>query len=1038
MARREEDYFSAAARFDRRSLVPWVHPTLTRAEGIELSFTSRWSRREQSLLDFSQNAGCVIFGHNAPAALGALEGVIEARTPLRLPLANCLAEEALRARLKQLAHAELAGGDGGDGAAGAEGAAGANGSSDGVGRTGSGSGGECVYECILGMHSGAEAFDLALSLALFAPRIPAGAPHLDYLDSHGRNRKGRNKSHECDDRGDAVAVAPERLYLVLLEGSFHGNCTRSAFSASAVFRSQAARGGWAGGLVDYDVVSISPDASAAEIGCAFAMHDHGEARCLAVAVEALQHHSRLVPLNPATAVALAREARARGVKLICDEIWSGVFRTGGFFGCRKVLKPDLLVLSKGLSAGLLKHAAVLVHKSLLIGDGDGAVRGRTGRAGGGAMLEGRQPARARRREQQMVQCTPVVSAPPRPAEACALCCAAALACIEAVDPHAIAERAAAIAKRLDAEPLCVAPRAETPARAEVSYLDEQPRGSLKKSLKGTSLLLPVRGLGYSYEFEFGSTAPLPGWAATLVNALSMLHMLWVGRVLLLLRPLRAPRRFHAELGLETSDAQLAALVAAVSAAAAFAERLTRWLCPALWLVRLVARRRVTPAAATPTVTTADAVTTAAAVDTTTAAGDTNAAAAAAAAPLPPLLPSSWERECEHRALLAAVDALPTFAHASGAHLELSSGGLDLPPPSPPPLRPPPPHPLPSARAILDCCAGRAASVLGHHHPSIATAARAFLSAKAPVYFFGLLAMKPTAQALCGALEALAHAPTTESPAAEDAPRSGDRQRRRRWRARLMNSSVDALEAALRLSLLRWHARGDRGRVESRPIILLLGDEASRGASWMLRGLPTSASEVHVLPRAVLRSEKALRAALAPYLVPGLSGGENGRDRHHSLASLPPADGASDGAAFAWRPVNSCATSLCALLIEPVCSQTGAGKSLTPQFPHTSHRIFPIYHRILLLNFTRSALGGGGAAAATCVRRAACATRQRRDALRPRPLRRPPLWVRRSAVCRRGRLRRISRGRLHVGGECHLRHARLWERQLSQHRHSGER
>ena len=132
MARREEDYFSAAARFDRRSLGPWVHPTLTRAEGSELSFTSRWSRREQSLLDFSQNAGCVIFGHNAPAALGALEGVIEARTPLRLPLANCLAEEALRARLKQLAHAELAGGDGGDGAAGAQGAAGANGSSEGV------------------------------------------------------------------------------------------------------------------------------------------------------------------------------------------------------------------------------------------------------------------------------------------------------------------------------------------------------------------------------------------------------------------------------------------------------------------------------------------------------------------------------------------------------------------------------------------------------------------------------------------------------------------------------------------------------------------------------------------------------------------------------------------------------------------------------------------------------------------------------------------------------------------------------------------
>ncbi|MEC8291838.1 MAG: hypothetical protein VXZ78_07260, partial [Pseudomonadota bacterium] len=52
---------------------------------------------------------------------------------------------------------------------------------------------------------------------------------------------------------------------------------------------------------------------------------------------------------------------------IADEIWSGVFRTGRFLAVQALhARPSMVVLSKGLSASLCKHSAVLVHRSLLL------------------------------------------------------------------------------------------------------------------------------------------------------------------------------------------------------------------------------------------------------------------------------------------------------------------------------------------------------------------------------------------------------------------------------------------------------------------------------------------------------------------------------------------------------------------------------------------------------------------------------------------------------------------------------------------------
>ena len=178
--------------FARRSPVAYLAPIFRSAEGAYLRFRSPWSGRERTVLDLNQNAGCAIFGHAPPPAVGALYALLAARTPTRLPLARCEAAEELSDVLLQ---------------------------NSGLGAD---------YHAILGLHSGAEAIDQALALALCAPR-PGGALH------------------------PAPAGAPP-LMLVLLSGSFHGNCTRAAFSASAVFRAHPRRDA----LCEFEAAYLSP------------------------------------------------------------------------------------------------------------------------------------------------------------------------------------------------------------------------------------------------------------------------------------------------------------------------------------------------------------------------------------------------------------------------------------------------------------------------------------------------------------------------------------------------------------------------------------------------------------------------------------------------------------------------------------------------------------------------------------------------------------------------------------------------------------
>ena len=327
-------------KFSKRSYIPLLAPVYTSSEGSNLQFRSPYSAKTRTILDANQNAGCCIFGHHPPASVDALEALLAARRPLRLPFARSSDEEALRSEL--LARAAL----------------------------GEGS------RCVLGLSSGAQAIDLALSLALTAPR--PGGPLFDPCDSE----------------------PPPPMSVVLLRGSFHGNCTRAAFSSSAVFRAHAQRET----LCEFTAIYLEPDADAAAVDAAFAAHDAGGTAIVAVVVEPQQHFAafaRLACPRPPRGAAAAR----RSVPVICDEIWSGVHRTGGFLACTSDgLRPDMVVLAKGLCAGVAKQAALLLrdgfdHAAILATRA--AEPSAVGRAAAAACLRAAPPERAAARAKEV-------------------------------------------------------------------------------------------------------------------------------------------------------------------------------------------------------------------------------------------------------------------------------------------------------------------------------------------------------------------------------------------------------------------------------------------------------------------------------------------------------------------------------------------------------------------------------------------------------------------------------------------------------------
>lgn len=85
----------------------------------------------------------------------------------------------------------------------------------------------------------------------------------------------------------------------------------------------------------------------------------------AVIVEAVQGAGGARTWTPADLQRVARACAAHGALLIADEVLTGVGRTGRWFAFQHAgVEPDIVVVSKGLSGGMIPVAAVLMTRTV--------------------------------------------------------------------------------------------------------------------------------------------------------------------------------------------------------------------------------------------------------------------------------------------------------------------------------------------------------------------------------------------------------------------------------------------------------------------------------------------------------------------------------------------------------------------------------------------------------------------------------------------------------------------------------------------------
>lgn len=85
----------------------------------------------------------------------------------------------------------------------------------------------------------------------------------------------------------------------------------------------------------------------------------------AVVLEPLQGEAGIVPAPPGYLAAVERLCKKHGALFVLDEVQTGIGRTGTFIaGHRDNVQPDMVVLAKALSGGLVPVAAVLMRDDI--------------------------------------------------------------------------------------------------------------------------------------------------------------------------------------------------------------------------------------------------------------------------------------------------------------------------------------------------------------------------------------------------------------------------------------------------------------------------------------------------------------------------------------------------------------------------------------------------------------------------------------------------------------------------------------------------
>jgi adenosylmethionine-8-amino-7-oxononanoate aminotransferase len=148
--------------------------------------------------------------------------------------------------------------------------------------------------------------------------------------------------------------APERTGFLALAGAYHGD-TVGALSLGD--------GGFGTDLFDplrFPVTRAPSMDAAADL-----VRHHGATLAAAVVEPLVQGAGGMLLHEPEALAALAEACRDTGTLLVCDEVATGFGRTGTLFACEQAgVRPDILVLGKGITGGYLPMAATVTADSV--------------------------------------------------------------------------------------------------------------------------------------------------------------------------------------------------------------------------------------------------------------------------------------------------------------------------------------------------------------------------------------------------------------------------------------------------------------------------------------------------------------------------------------------------------------------------------------------------------------------------------------------------------------------------------------------------
>jgi ornithine--oxo-acid transaminase len=152
----------------------------------------------------------------------------------------------------------------------------------------------------------------------------------------------------------ARGLKRDRAQIIVCENNFHGRTTTIVgFSSEPQYRDDF--GPYAPGafpMIPYDDLGALEKAITADT--------------VAFLVEPIQGEAGILTPSPGYMKGAAEICRRRGILLIADEIQTGLGRTGRLFCCdHEEVQPDLLVVGKALSGGVVPVSAVLGSRQTL-------------------------------------------------------------------------------------------------------------------------------------------------------------------------------------------------------------------------------------------------------------------------------------------------------------------------------------------------------------------------------------------------------------------------------------------------------------------------------------------------------------------------------------------------------------------------------------------------------------------------------------------------------------------------------------------------